>query len=1433
MKRDPKLLREGYVTVHFEGDGLTDGFTIDPDQQYVMVESAAYFEAYRHILEGLQQASRNHRTEMLPVFKRYLVDCQLKTPIPTPQYLRLSDKQFSLKRVLDIKVGSGDVVITDPTSWPPCENTCLDSSQLKAFIAALTQEVSIIQGPPGTGKTFIGLKIVEALLANRRKSGNLLTGVQAILANRQRPSNLPILVLCYTNHALDQFLEGIMAIKDKDVDVVRIGGRCKSMVLESCVLKAKIDRIREQRLLPRDLYKESSGLRKQIRSLQEMIVEAQKCIEITANGDKIYKLSYLGEYVDKNHLLQLIQDKPTERGKEIDIWLKLWYAEEEHLFAEEHNAGSMQEAHPEQDITHEEHIDSDSEYIAVDAEARLLEEERILEGEEFELRTNLSIVTNESNVQPNQEKKKESEWSVIQISHTERRRRIRKGLSNKPMSETEAKSVIDIWNLSVKTRWRLYLYWENKLIRSKKERIATIARMYNQRCKEYAVCRQRIDAFVIRSADIIGMTTTGAAKYNHVLSSICPRVVIIEEAAEVFEAHVFTSLTPSVQQLIMIGDHKQLQPKANCYKLEKKYDFCVSLFEKLAKNGFPFVTLEVQHRMRPEIASLIHPSIYDKLLNHDVVHHYGDVKGVGKNLFFIDHHVPEKVLHDKDRSHANEHEADFLAALCNYLLKQGYLPSQITLLTTYRGQLLELRKKMKRNYYNGVRVAVVDDFQGEENDIIILSLVRSNSEGNIGFLSIQNRICVSLSRAKMGFYVIGNLSMLRDKDKTVWPMILANLSHKQCTGRALPLYCQNHPQTVVMASSSKDFLKCPEGGCQQKCNARLECGHSCRRLCHPVDQEHKMTKCKQTCGKPLSCGHKCKYECWKCKQQCLPCSEVVVKRIDTCGHEIPMPCSMDPSEYTCTVKEEKRLPCGHIGNVPCCKDVSTFVCKEPCGTLLDCEHRCFGDCSQCRRGRLHIRCQSRCDRQLVCGHKCDFPCTPTCPPCMEECNNYCIHSQCQRKCYEPCVPCTEPCEWQCRHFKCSRRCGELCDRPPCNKPCRKVLECGHPCIGLCGEKCPSKCRICNRDEVCEIFFGSEDEKDARFIELEECKHIIEVTACDEWMALKDETGPTEVQFKTCPKCKSQIRKSLRYGNTIKQTLEDYECIKKKEMVNLTEDLEERFRIVQAKVFKLHDVSSVHQLFGHLDRLLKHMEQYLQPSHEKQTAIPPYRVNNVNAQLTYIPFLVKMVEHLRPIRSAYSTRLDTKDIEDDVIALTDFVSQAYLSDQQKSDIQCEIYRLMCYIRLLDLWCKVQVKGKGFSDVDKAMFTSHLRRAQSSGLKCDGMKEEQYDEISTFISRMSEQYGVNGLTDAERIEIVKAIGLSKGHWFKCPNGHYYCIGECGGASQIGNCPECGERIGGQNHRLLEGNQLAPEMDGAHYAAWSEGANLANFDLLHNFM
>ena len=90
----------------------------------------------------------------------------------------------------------------------------------------------------------------------------------------------------------------------------------------------------------------------------------------------------------------------------------------------------------------------------------------------------------------------------------------------------------------------------------------------------------------------------------------------------------------------------------------------------------------------------------------------------------------------------------------------------------------------------------------------------------------------------------------------------------------------------------------------------------------------------------------------------------------------------------------------------------------------------------------------------------------------------------------------------------------------------------------------------------------------------------------------------------------------------------------------------------------------------------------------------------------------------------------------------------------------------------------------------------------------------DDVDARIRGILEQIqmyaGGLGITKAERISITTAMGRVSGHWYKCPNGHIYYIGECGGPDQHGRCNECGAGIGGAGHVLVGQNERASEME-----------------------
>lgn len=135
---------------------------------------------------------------------------------------------------------------------------------------------------------------------------------------------------------------------------------------------------------------------------------------------------------------------------------------------------------------------------------------------------------------------------------------------------------------------------------------------------EQELLQQERVAWVLSKVKIIGMTITGAAIKNSILEKVCPKVVLVEEAAQVLEPLLITAVPCSTEHLIMVGDHNQLPPQLNVNDL-KKTGFDKSMMQRLAEGGMPFIQLKLQNRMRSELAELLR-DIYPKLKsNHSAV----------------------------------------------------------------------------------------------------------------------------------------------------------------------------------------------------------------------------------------------------------------------------------------------------------------------------------------------------------------------------------------------------------------------------------------------------------------------------------------------------------------------------------------------------------------------------------------------------------------------------------------------------------------------------------------------------------------------------------------------------------------------------------------------------------------------------------------------
>lgn len=309
---------------------------------------------------------------------------------------------------------------------------------------------------------------------------------------------------------------------------------------------------------------------------------------------------------------------------------------------------------------------------------------------------------------------------------------------------------------------------------------------------------------LIKDKRVIGMTTTFAARSQCLLELLAIPIVVIEEAGEILEAHIVATLTRHTEQVVLIGDHYQLKPTTSVYRLAKTYKMDISLFERMVNNRIGCFTLDSQHRMRPEISDLIRETIYPYLHDDRSVKNYPDVLGMSKNLFFINHSQPESTQ-SEETTKTNTYEAEFLIQLAKFLIASGHKPQQITILAPYLGQFNLIKGLLHKSRLAGIQTVVVDNFQGEENDIILLSLVRSNSNGIIGYLGMKNRICVALSRAKIGLYIIGNMDMLA-KANSKWKAVEQKLKATDCIGSEFNVTVNGSSYTIKSPKDIEDLL---------------------------------------------------------------------------------------------------------------------------------------------------------------------------------------------------------------------------------------------------------------------------------------------------------------------------------------------------------------------------------------------------------------------------------------------------------------------------------------------------------------------------------------------------------------------------------------------------------------------------------------------------
>ncbi|KAI3325376.1 hypothetical protein HD806DRAFT_446443 [Xylariaceae sp. AK1471] len=778
--------------------------------------------------------------------------------------------------------------------------------------------------------------------------------------------------------------------------------------------------------------------------------------------------------------------------------------------------------------------------------------------------------------------------------------------------------------LSRQEREALCHVWVEELMAEHIGEFVSLEADHRHAKSDFEAVQREIDLRVLSECQVIGLTTTGLAKNLKLLRKVDSKVLLCEEAGEVLESHILTALLPSLEHVILIGDHLQLRPQVANYELSvnnplgEQYSLDVSLFERLVKpihptqSTLPFDTLTVQRRMHPSISRLIRETIYSDLEDAAHLLDYPEVVGMRKRLFWLDHNSPESKADPTQpltTSHTNDFEVDMVAALVSHLVRQGvYSQDQIAVLTPYLGQLYRLRKRLgssfeivlgdrdiedldkqgieldvaspptiqKKALGKCLTLATIDNFQGEEAAIVVISLVRSNPEGRCGFLKTSNRINVLLSRAKHGMYLLGNSATYAHVP--MWSDVIGMLKEDGNFGTKLPLQCPRHKEKAIEIGSLDDFVRLsPEAGCDVQCLQRLSCGHTCTSRCHSMVL-HKAVRCLEPCPRSKSfCDHPCPNFCGDpCEEKCSTILKGQKLELP-CGHFLTSPrCWQirEPESIKCTALAEKTVPgCGHKVHALCYEDTSKnlFKCMATCDFPLPCGHLCSQSCERCRirvDGKVtvefHPPCTAPCGRAYsTCTHSCSKPCHPgeECQPCDKPCEIQCNHSRCGKTCSEPCTPCAvETCCSACPHSQCTMPCAAPCNWTPCSNRCAQTLACGHQCPSLCGEICPEVeyCQICAPEEIKSMVVDMIEMREYREIDLgvepcifPDCMHVLTITSMDGQLGMSDhydiaDNGQIKgikepadsTQIKSCPTCRGSLRNLSRYGRLVRQALLD-------------------------------------------------------------------------------------------------------------------------------------------------------------------------------------------------------------------------------------------------------------------------------------------------------
>ncbi|XP_012253072.2 DNA-binding protein SMUBP-2-like [Athalia rosae] len=296
--------------------------------------------------------------------------------------------------------------------------------------------------------------------------------------------------------------------------------------------------------------------------------------------------------------------------------------------------------------------------------------------------------------------------------------------------------------------------------------------------KEYKERMDKLTSEIIKRHSVIICTLNSAStgKFAKALRHV-PKdyfdVVVVDEASQALEASNWIAI-PNAPKLVLAGDINQLPPAVMNQKAAKN-GLSLSLMERAIKKlgQDSFRSLEIQYRMNEKIMAWSSKQFYDNTLKADKLvqkHLLKDLPGVtscamtNDSLLFVDTcgcECEEYQIGSETISKGNVGEAIVVDRIVSALVKAGVPESGIGVITPYALQVDFIKKTLSARSISA-EVSTVDGFQGREKEIIILSLVRSNEEKTLGFVTDFRRLNVAVTRARRLLVVIVNSETVED-----------------------------------------------------------------------------------------------------------------------------------------------------------------------------------------------------------------------------------------------------------------------------------------------------------------------------------------------------------------------------------------------------------------------------------------------------------------------------------------------------------------------------------------------------------------------------------------------------------------------------------------------------------------------------------------------